>query len=51
MKDKLSDTQDAFVRKYRNAADTTDDFVRENPWKAIVVAALGGVIVGMLVSR
>ncbi|SAL02688.1 membrane protein [Caballeronia pedi] len=50
-KKKLSDIQNAFVRNYRVASDTTDDFVYDNPWKAIVLAALGGVIVGMLVSR
>jgi ElaB/YqjD/DUF883 family membrane-anchored ribosome-binding protein len=43
--------QDALVRNYRVATDTTDDFVHDNPWKAIIMAALGGVIVGMLVSR
>jgi ElaB/YqjD/DUF883 family membrane-anchored ribosome-binding protein len=51
VKDKLSDMQDALVRNYRVATDTTDDFVHDNPWKAIIMAALGGVIVGMLVSR
>jgi len=43
--------QDALVRNYRVVTDTTDDFVHDNPWKAITMAALGGVIVGMLISR
>ena len=37
--------------KYLVAADTTDDFVHESPWRAITMAALTGVIMGMLVSR
>jgi hypothetical protein len=50
-KNKFSDVQDAMIKKYRVAADTTDDFVHENPWKAITMAALVGVVVGMLASR
>jgi ElaB/YqjD/DUF883 family membrane-anchored ribosome-binding protein len=50
-KDRLANVQDAISQKYRIASDTTDDFVHENPWKAITMAALAGVVVGMLVSR
>ncbi len=50
-KNKFSDVQDAITKKYRVAADTTDDFVHENPWKAITMAALAGLVVGMLASR
>ncbi|HEY1216077.1 MAG TPA: hypothetical protein VGE93_20815 [Bryobacteraceae bacterium] len=51
MKSKLSDMQETVVKNYRAATDTADDFVHDNPWKAITIAALGGVIIGMLVSR
>ncbi len=37
--------------KYRTASDSTDDFVHENPWKAIVMAAIGGMVIGLLVRR
>ncbi|WP_244808880.1 DUF883 family protein [Caballeronia zhejiangensis] len=50
-KARFADMQDAMTRKYRAAADTTDDFVHENPWKAITMAALVGVVVGMLAAR
>ncbi|SAL86751.1 membrane protein [Caballeronia arvi] len=50
-KAKLADMRGALVKNYRAASDTTDDFVHDNPWKAIVLAGLGGLIVGMLVSR
>jgi ElaB/YqjD/DUF883 family membrane-anchored ribosome-binding protein len=32
-------------------AGRTDDFVRENPWQALGIAALLGVAVGFLVAR
>jgi hypothetical protein len=50
-KKKLSDVQDALVKRYRVASETTDDFVHDSPWKAIAMAALGGVVIGMLISR
>ncbi|BAO92655.1 DUF883 family protein [Caballeronia cordobensis] len=50
-KDRLANVQDAISQRHRIASDTTDDFVHENSWKAITMAALAGVVVGMLVSR
>ena len=50
-KETLADMKCALVKNYRAASDTTDDFVHDNPWKAIVMAGLGGLIVGMLISR
>ena len=32
-------------------ADKTGSYVRSNPWKALGMAAAGGAIIGMLVSR
>ncbi|WP_143749497.1 DUF883 family protein, partial [Caballeronia arvi] len=51
VKNKLSDMQDTVAKNYRLATETTDDFVHDNPWKSITIAALGGVIIGMLISR
>jgi ElaB/YqjD/DUF883 family membrane-anchored ribosome-binding protein len=51
VKGKLSDAQEALRQQYRIASDTTDDFVHENPWKAVAFAALTGIIVGMLAAR
>ncbi|OTP79352.1 DUF883 family protein [Caballeronia sordidicola] len=47
----LGDAQEVLQRNYRAASDSADDFVHENPWKAITLAAVGGIIVGMLISR
>lgn len=47
----LYDTQDALVARGRLAARATDDYVHDNPWQAIGVAGLTGLLVGMLISR
>ncbi|WP_327372926.1 DUF883 family protein [Caballeronia arationis] len=41
VKDKLSGAQGAVKEKYRVVTDSTDDFVHENPWKSIALAAVG----------
>lgn len=35
----------------RRAADTADDYVRENPWSALTAAAAVGVVLGVLLGR
>jgi ElaB/YqjD/DUF883 family membrane-anchored ribosome-binding protein len=38
-------------QRYRVVSDSTDDFVHESPWKAITMAALSGIVIGMLAAR
>jgi ElaB/YqjD/DUF883 family membrane-anchored ribosome-binding protein len=47
----LYDTQDALVDKGRKAARVTDDYVHDNPWQAIGMAGVAGLLVGMLICR
>lgn len=35
----------------RNAAKVTDNYVRENPWQAIGIAAVIGAVIGYALSR
>ena len=35
----------------KEIAETTDDFVRENPWKAVAISAGAGLLLGMLIAR
>jgi ElaB/YqjD/DUF883 family membrane-anchored ribosome-binding protein len=35
----------------QQAAKATDDFVHENPWRAVGIAAGVSLVVGMLISR
>jgi ElaB/YqjD/DUF883 family membrane-anchored ribosome-binding protein len=48
---KLADA-DAMVReRARQAAQYTDEYVRENPWRAIGIAAGIGVVLGLILTR
>ncbi|SAK54807.1 DUF883 family protein [Caballeronia ptereochthonis] len=50
-RDVLADAQDVLVARYRDVTEGTDDYVHENPWKSIALAAVGGLIVGLLAAR
>jgi hypothetical protein len=45
VKDKLSGAQGVAKEQYRVVTDSTDDFVHENPWKSIALAAVGGMLI------
>ena len=42
--------QDAVVTRTRNAAETTDQYVHENPWKVVGIAAGLGFVLGLLMA-
>ena len=46
----LTRAQDAVNTQARYAADYTDTYVHENPWKSIGFAAVVGLLVGILVN-
>lgn len=48
---RLNEAESAVLEKTKYAAKVTDEYVHDNPWKAIGVAASVGVIVGMLIGR
>lgn len=50
-KDRLADAEAAIVESGRKAARATDDYVHENPWQSIGVAAGVAFLLGLLVSR
>lgn len=43
--------EETVVEKTKEAAKATDEYVHENPWKAIGIGAAAGVIIGMLIAR
>lgn len=47
----LYETQDALLERGRRAARVTDDYVHDNPWQAIGMAGLAGVLIGALICR
>jgi ElaB/YqjD/DUF883 family membrane-anchored ribosome-binding protein len=50
-KDDLVKLEQAVVEKTKVAAKATDEYVKENPWKAVGLGAAVGVVVGMLIAR
>jgi ElaB/YqjD/DUF883 family membrane-anchored ribosome-binding protein len=47
----LAHFQDAAVARAKEAGHATDEFVHDNPWKSIGIAAGVGLVVGLLISR
>lgn len=49
-KDRLVDIEHAAVERTRAAARATDEYVHDNPWRAIGVTAGVGVAVGLMLG-
>jgi ElaB/YqjD/DUF883 family membrane-anchored ribosome-binding protein len=47
----LQELEGAAVDRAKAAARATDDYVHDNPWQAVGVAAAIGFLVGLVVSR
>ena len=47
----LTHLQQVTVAKAKAAGHATDEFVHENPWKSIGIAAGAGLVIGLLISR
>ena len=50
-RERLSDAQEQVVKQAKYAVKETDNYVRENPWQAVGIAAGVAFIIGVLVSR
>lgn len=50
-KARLAEAEEAAVAKAKQAAKATDEYVHENPWKAVGIGVGVGLIIGMLISR
>ena len=48
---KLGEAERALLEKTKQAAKVTDDYVRANPWQAVGIAAMAGLVLGILISR
>ena len=48
---RLGDLQSTVQDGAKIAVDTTDEYVRTNPWTAVCIAAGVGALVGFMVSR
>ena len=50
-KDKMADVQVVVADKAKVAARVTDDYVHDNPWQAVGIAAGVGLLLGLLMGR
>jgi len=48
---KLTDAERVLVDKTKDAAKVADEYVRDNPWQAVGIAAAAGLVLGVLISR
>ena len=48
---KAQEMQAVAIETGKEVAETADDFVKENPWKAVALSAGVGVLVGLLIAR
>lgn len=48
---RMAEAQEALLVRTREAADTADVYVHENPWRAVGIAAGIGLVVGLLIGR
>lgn len=47
----LADMQTALAERTRECIQTTETYVRDNPWQAVGIAAGIGLVVGLLIGR
>ena len=48
---RLADAEAALVDKTKATARATDDYVNENPWQAVGIAAGVGLLLGIIIGR
>ncbi|MBL8264945.1 DUF883 family protein [Steroidobacter sp.] len=50
-KERLSEVEEEALRRAREIADAADEYVRENPWQSVGIAAGIGLVLGLLLAR
>lgn len=46
----LAQAQKLLTKQAQLAADATDDYVHENPWRAVAIAGAAGLLIGLLLN-
>lgn len=47
----LADAQEAMMVKAKAAGRAADDYVHDNPWRSVGIAAGVGLVIGLLIGR
>ena len=50
-RERMAEVEEEALRRARELADATEEYVRENPWQSVGVAAGIGLVLGVLISR
>jgi ElaB/YqjD/DUF883 family membrane-anchored ribosome-binding protein len=50
-KERLADVEDEAMRRARVLAQEADEYVRDNPWQVVGIAAGVALVLGMLIGR
>jgi ElaB/YqjD/DUF883 family membrane-anchored ribosome-binding protein len=48
---KIASLDDVVMNQAKEAAKQADSYVRENPWGAVGIAAVAGLVVGVMIAR
>ena len=48
---RIADAEDMLLDRTKAAARATDDYVNENPWRAVGIAAGIGLLLGIIIGR
>lgn len=47
----LADAEAALINRAKQAGRVADDYVHENPWRSVGIAAGVGLVIGLLIGR
>jgi len=50
-KARIAEEGKVVVEKAKSAGKSADEFVHANPWKAVGIGSLAGLVIGLLISR
>jgi len=50
-RERLAGLDDVALAQAKDAAKAADDYVREHPWGAVGIAAVAGLLLGVMISR
>ena len=50
-KERLTEVEQEAIRRAKEIADATDEYVRDNPWQSVGIAAGIGLLLGVLLGR
>ena len=50
-RERLSEVEEEALRRARELADAAEEYVRDNPWQSLGIAAGVGLVLGVLIAR